>query len=64
MKITLTDKDGIEFLVNVCEISSIREKLGGAKITLESGEIIRCKESAIAVYQKILDSKFGGHDNV
>ena len=64
MKITLTDKDGIEFLVNVCEIQSIREKLGGAKVTLESGEVIRCKESAIAVYRKILDSKFGGEREI
>ena len=64
MKITLTDKDGIEFLVNVCEIHSIREKLGGAKVTLESGEVIRCKDSAIAVDQKILDSKFGGEREI
>lgn len=58
MYITLTDKDGIEFTVAVIFINSIREKLGGAKITLDTGEVIYCREHAIEVYQKIIDAKF------
>ena len=60
MYITLTDKDGIAFTVAVNLIQSIREKLHGAKITLETGEVIYCREHAIEVYQKIIDAKFRG----
>lgn len=59
MKITLTDRDGVKFDVDVCLIQSIREKIGGAKITLDTGEVLRCKESAITVYQLLLNARFG-----
>ena len=58
MKITLTDRDGIEFDVYANLIHSIREKLHGSKIELDTGEVIYCKEHAIEVYQKIIDAKF------
>lgn len=59
MKITLTDRDGIKFDVEVFLINTIREKIGGAEITLDTGEVLHCKESAITVYQLLINTRLG-----
>ena len=58
MIITLTDPDGIQYSI---ESNLIDEVSGGIPtiITLQSGEKVKCIESASFVMKYIIDAKFG-----
>lgn len=59
MKITLTDRDGIQFDVDTEFITEVNGS-DRADIILATGEKVKCEESALAIMQMLMAAKFGG----
>lgn len=61
--IKLTDKDGIEFSLNINVVDGVvgTDSAHNAKsrVHITSGEAITVKETAVEVMQKIVNARFG-----
>lgn len=61
--IKLTDKDGIEFSLNINVVDGVvgTDSTNNAKsrVHLTGGEMIAVKETAVEVMQKIVNERFG-----
>lgn len=62
-EIKLTDKDGIEFSLNINVIDGVvgTDSAGSAKskVNITSGETIAVRENAVEVMKKIVNARFG-----
>lgn len=61
--IKLTDKDGIEFSLNINVVDGVvgtnSNNNAKSKVHITSGETIAVKETAVEVMQKIVNARFG-----